>query len=179
MLKWILKGLMVAVLALVMISCSEDSTGPGDGGDNTPKPSAGKITMSVGGQPWESFTAAADTSMFNGAIASIGVAGARISPVIDGLVFAVFNINGIAAGNTYSYSPTDSIVIMSAGYDNNANSSDDALFDPTQSTGTIAITDLNLTANHVSGTFSFNLYRQTGNTLVEVRNGTFTQIPLN
>lgn len=176
--KRFLKALLcLSAVSLLAIGCSDNSTGSGDDGDgnNPPGGTAGKVTMTIGGVSWASDVSGA-TLVTSGTVASMGLAGTR-GVSAEAFSFGLAVNGGIAEG-TYTYSGAGGPTLV-ATFVVAADSARNAAFIPVpNAAATVTITDINAADDHVSGTFSFDLSLTNGTGIVEVRDGTFTRIPL-
>lgn len=171
--------LALMIMFVTIFKCSDSSTdanGNGNGNQNgNPPGNSGKVNMTINGTAWESSNANAAAIMSGALVTSLGIGGTR-NPNFDTMSFAVADLSGVKVATYNQVSATGTAI--SATYINPADSLLNSTIDPTKSQVEITITSLDLTKNLVSGTFSFDLYRLTGGQLVEIRNGSFTNIPI-
>lgn len=161
------RAVCIALLAVLVGACSDNSTNPGDDGNG----GDGGITMTLNGSAWTSTAgAAASVTVQNGRIIAIGVSGLRGQT--EGITFGAANFAGLTTGTTYVLD--DPNTSLSATWTNAAGEFYNTI--PGQGFGEMTITGFNETDGHISGTFAFDLTAVDSST-VEVRGGLFERVP--
>lgn len=161
-----ISGLLCLVLISSMISCSSDSS--------SDQPANASMTATVDGQSWASINGGAianlnSVTVDGEEVLMLQIVGTRMDFSIVSMQFPVTNL----AEGTYTFSNSDAMMTYST-------AGGSSLYTTAEPSGTftITITDLDVAAGTLSGTFSGTLVNTMDSTTINVTNGTINTVSI-
>ena len=163
-----IRAVYISLLAAfpLVFSCSKDLSYE----NNRRLPGTGTFTAVINGVPWSATDSGQAASITGGMINLLGISADnhQLSMVLNDTVTGVYKLSQ-SSFSLASYSATDSSNIFA--FTTNQGS------DSTQAGGVVTVTGIDRVYQTISGTFSFNVYRDFDGQEKQVRQGVFTNIP--